>query len=98
MKAIAVTLAAALLLAGCSEPDPAIQSDLEKVFASAKNPVGLGLPKKQAECAAKLYAESSLSQEYLQALAAGKKTKTSQDDREELADLTAKVATDCLSK
>lgn len=59
--------------------------------------MGLGLPKEQAECAAEIYVDSDLSKEYLRALADGKQPKASIDDQNELANLSARMATECLA-
>lgn len=91
-----LAIVALLALVACGKADPKIESELADAFASQESPLGLGMPPEQAKCAANLYAESGLSAEYLQALANGTPTKVTKADREELDELTAKLAAECL--
>lgn len=96
-KLAGIAILAVSALVGCAQADPQLEADLARAFSSTKNPLGLGLPKEQATCAAKVYAESDLSDEYLQALAAGKRVKASAADQGELTKLGAKLASECLA-
>ena len=93
-----VVVAIGLTLAGCRTSDGPSEDKLAKAFASRHSPLGMPVPDKQAACLADAYSDSGLSAEYLRALAAGRRpAKVSKDDQDELADLAAKVAADCLA-
>lgn len=98
MRLLAPMISATLALAACSGPTAAPE-DVDAVteaYTASDSPYGIPLQKAQAECIAKLYLESDLSDQALAAIRAGNPpTPKTDQDREVMKDLAGEVAADC---
>lgn len=92
------SLVAILVVTGCGkDPSRPSESELAHVFASKDSPLGMPLPATQAKCLARAYDDSGLSANYLKAIAAGRAPRPGKDDQDELDDLHAAIARDCIA-
>jgi hypothetical protein len=94
LVALGLTLTAACGGGGGDRPTT---SELSKALTANNNATGTTLPKKQADCFAKLLEKSDVSDKTLRALvAADKKYKGSKNDAKALTSVATKAATSCV--
>jgi hypothetical protein len=93
IAALGLTLTAACGGGG----DRPTSSELSKALTANNNATGTTLPKKQADCFAKLLEKSGVSDKTLRALVAGdKKYKGTKKDETALGKVATKAATSCI--